>query len=216
MGSSKQIDIKLAGFIIISVTLVTVGLSLFVGYTFVWNKYDTSSQIEKDNNKFKDIVRKNQKSPNAHVDLGWTYYQEGKWGKALSEYETAVNLDPTNVGAHYNLGLVYSELSRYEDAEKAFQKTIQLNNKHELAYFNLGHLYFLQQKYDQAIPNLKTALELSPGAANFHYELGLSYEKKELSALAKDEYMKALRYIPDYIEAQEGIARIDILGKGGN
>lgn len=216
MGLPKQIDIKLAGIIIVFVTFITIGLSLFVGYSSIWSRYDTSTQIEKDKIKFDGNVRKNQKDPNAHVDLGWTYYQEGNWGKALAEYETAVNLDPANVSAHYNLGLVYSELMRYEDAEKAFQKTIQLNNRHGLAYFNLGHVCFLQQKYDEAIQNIKIALELSPGAANFHYELGLALEKKGVPDQAKLEYQKALRYIPDYIEAQEGIARIDILQKGVN
>lgn len=216
MGAPKQIDIKLAVIIIIFAIFVTIGLSFFVGYTLIWSKYDTSTQVEKDKIKFDNIVRQNQKSPNAHVDLGWTYYQEGKWGKALLEYETAVQLDPANVGAHYNLGLVYSELLRYQDAENAFQKTLKLNNRHELAYFNLGHLCYLQQKYDQAITNFKAALELAPGAANFHYELGLAYEKTRQEVLAKDEYRKALSYIPDYTEAQEGIARIDILGKGGN
>lgn len=216
MRSTRQIDIKLAVIIIILAILGSIAISFLVGYALIWNKYDTSTQIEKDRTKFNSIVLNNQKSPSAHVDLGWTYYQEGKWGKALSEYENAVQLDPANVGAHYNIGLVYAELSRYQEAEKAFQKTIQLNNSHELAYYNLGHLCFLQQKYDQAITNLKAALELSPGAANFHYELGLAYEKKGLELLAKEEYRKALRYIPDYLDAQEGIARIDILGKGGD
>lgn len=204
----REVDIKIAGIVVALAAIVAVSVSMVVGYTFFWSSYDSRTQTEKDVSRFKLAVRENQKNPAPHIDLGWSYYEQGKWGKAIEEYTVAVNLDSDNVYAWYNLGLSYFKLNNYTKAEECFLKTISLDNKHDMAYFNLGLIYNKSAKYDKAVTYLKEASQLSPGSANFSYELGRAYEAKGQKQLALAAYTKSLKYVPDYKEASAGIRRL--------
>lgn len=204
----KEIDIRIAVFIIGAVVLAVVSISIFAGYMFLWNNYDTRSQAKKDIGQYKLMVSRERKDPNAHVDLGWGYYNEGKWGKAMAEYQEALEYDPGNVGAWYNLGLVYNELKNYQQSKECFKKVISLNNRHELAYFTLGQQCSRQGQYDDAIDYLTKASKLSRGSANICYELGLAYEGKGITSEAKLMYQKALSFVPDYQEAKERLLEV--------
>jgi tetratricopeptide (TPR) repeat protein len=53
----------------------------------------------------------------AHMSLGNRYYDDGEFEKAMEEYQTVLEFDPTNVDAHLNMGIIYDDI--VEDKEKA-------------------------------------------------------------------------------------------------
>jgi tetratricopeptide (TPR) repeat protein len=82
-------------------------------------------------------------------EQGWKHYQARELGKAISNYEIAINFDPDNAKVHRNLGLLYEIL---QDLDKA-QAEYKLATRGDLssAYNNLARLYLLKQNSTEAI-----------------------------------------------------------------
>ncbi len=64
----------------------------------------------------KSVVAKFPRSPDAHRELGFSYYQQHKYDLARVEYETVQGIEPDDLSAHYNLAIIYR---REGDKQKA-------------------------------------------------------------------------------------------------
>lgn len=98
-------------------------------------------------------------------DLGWAYYEKGKYEEAIAAFRKAIAINPSFSLAHNNLGRVYYDRKSYQDAIYYFNKVFALNNN-ERAYlfasYNLGQLLRKQGKTEQALKVLEKALIKSP------------------------------------------------------
>lgn len=156
-----------------------------------------------------------QESPEGHVNIGWSYflkYTETKEKRYLDmaekEYQTALQMDSTQLAAKYNLGLLTVERGKSEEAIRIFQDIVTTYPRHNLAHYNLGQLYLKKGQLDQAIKSLKRTLEISPGSANVLVDLGLAYEKKKDKQKALEAFTYALAYDPQNKEAKAGLQRL--------
>ena len=52
-------------------------------------------------------VRNNPDDARAHANLGYAYYETGKYKEAIKSYKQAIRINPDYAMAHYNLGLAY-------------------------------------------------------------------------------------------------------------
>jgi tetratricopeptide (TPR) repeat protein len=59
------------------------------------------------------------------ADLGSSYFNMGQYGKALTEFQEALQLAPDNVVSYANLGLTYLSLDRLEEAKAIFDKAFE-------------------------------------------------------------------------------------------
>jgi Tfp pilus assembly protein PilF len=94
-----------------------------------------------------------------HYDLGVQAMQGGDSRQALSEYQKAVELDPSLDLAHNALGLVY-HLS-FGETDKAiahYRRALELNPKFSEASTNLGNVYLSLSRYAEAAPLYEKAL----------------------------------------------------------
>ena len=53
------------------------------------------------------VVERFPRSPDAHRELGFSYYQQHKYDQARVEYETVQSIEPDDLAAHYNLAIIY-------------------------------------------------------------------------------------------------------------
>lgn len=58
------------------------------------------------------------RSRDAHRELGFSLYQQHKYGEARTEYETLQSIDPDDLAAHYILSIVYRRLGMKAEATR--------------------------------------------------------------------------------------------------
>jgi len=208
VGSTGTISLNKAIVIIVASTLAFIASGIAVGYQVYWNRYDQRPQIVKDQEAFKTQVRANPDDADSHLNLGWTYYEQGKKEMALKEYKKALSLDEENIGAIYNIGLVQKDLKNYQEAERQMKEVLRRAPFHELATYTLAQVYRESKQYDQARDQYIQALKVSPASANIITELGMVYEAQGKKADAIKQYKEALRFVPDLKEAQAGLKRL--------
>jgi len=77
----------------------------------------------------------------------------------------------------------------------------------------LGWAYYHKGIYQSAIDQFREALRLSeklgqPDDADFHYHLGLAYQKANQNGLARQQLEKAVRLRPDDADARKALSEL--------
>ena len=67
------------------------------------------------------------KNPHISDTLGWISYKLGYYGKAISNLEESVSMQPDNALYHYHLGKAYYENAQLEEARVYLKKALALN-----------------------------------------------------------------------------------------
>jgi tetratricopeptide (TPR) repeat protein len=99
----------------------------------------------------------------------------GKTNEAVTQMETARELDPLSTRINADLGMAYLSAGRYDEAISQEQKTLELNPRSAGARWIRGMAYQQKNMFDQAIKDYQSALELSPNNPNFLAALGHVY-----------------------------------------
>lgn len=141
----------------------------------------------------------------AHTRLGIIYQNLGRHAQAQKEFEVAISLDPRLAIVHYQLALLYRRLGEIDKSGKELETAVSLDPDFEPAYFRLGSIYLEMRDYPRAVDALERSVNLSPLSADSHYYLGVAYEKTGNKDRAVQEYLGALRFVPDYREARAAL-----------
>lgn len=131
----------------------------------------------------KTAVSLNAKNVGAWENLGLTYQtiipvatEAAGW--AVTVYQTAVTMDPSNPTLFVNTGSVFVTQKKYDNAIGLFQRAIQLNPSYANAYYNLANAYRLKGDTVKAASTLTDTLKLVPAESTDYYKI-----KNELEAL---------------------------------
>ncbi len=149
-----------------------------------------------------NMLKADANNPLAY-DLRGTIYTASKdYDRALSDYDRAIELEPSFAQAYYNRGRIYSLLKRYDEA----LADLQMSAKLDPATFgyrangNIGLVYFKQGQYDKALAAFDSSVASKDAAADAFYLRGETY-----TALGKYEAA-----IADYQSAISRFARYDL------
>ncbi|MDP1561656.1 MAG: tetratricopeptide repeat protein [Pirellulaceae bacterium] len=82
--------------------------------------------------------------------------------QALSDFDRAVAMNPSQWKAHANRGIVLGKRRQWDAAAQAFRKSIAARPGQTHAYFNLAEIEFQQGRYAEAIDNYGKVLVTSP------------------------------------------------------
>lgn len=132
----------------------------------------------------KIAVTLNDSNVAAWENLGLTYQTiipvaTGADSWAITAYQSAAQLDPSNPTLFLNIGGVFVHQKKYDNAIAAFKRSIQLNPSYANAYYNLANAYELNgDSVDAADALTKTLTLVEPGSTDY-YKV-----KNELDALA--------------------------------
>ncbi len=85
------------------------------------------------------------------------YVRLGKFDKAISPAEKAINLYPKNQYYYWLLAETYKAKDDYKGAVKTYEKLIEVVPIEENFYFEMANCYLLQNKYEQAIKSYDDA-----------------------------------------------------------
>ena len=122
----------------------------------------------------------------AHNLLGLAYSAVGRREDAVAEFDHALRLNPRYVDAHLNRAVILNELGRYDDAVAAFA-----------AAQGLG-----------AVDHTGFPAPVASQLANLHAELGEAYVEAGGLAQAIDQYERAARLRPEYVDLRYRLARL--------
>src|SRR6266480_183474 len=125
----------------------------------------------------------------ARGGLGFCYMQTKQWQKALAEYETILERDPSNVIALSKTAELYVILNRRDDAYKA--------------YMHLAELYSQAGQGARAEAAWQKTVQLSPASPEPHERLATYYLGKKDIALMVQERLAAAQ---GYLQRNENVA----------
>ena len=95
----------------------------------------------------------------AHSDLGAAYLQQGKYEIALSEFNEAIQIDPSYALAYNGLGLVYAALGEDAKADASYKKSIELQPRSSESHNNYGSFLCSRKRYDESITHFLEAVK---------------------------------------------------------
>lgn len=91
---------------------------------------------------FKRLIRRKDIKKDILIDsrlaLGWLYYNDKDFARAIREYKEAVRLDSSSVKAHYWLGKAYKASNDNESARQEFLEVLKIDPDHKEAKSQLA------------------------------------------------------------------------------
>lgn len=81
---------------------------------------------------------------------------------AISDLESASNIEPTNLSVLGSLSDLYVKTNRLQDAERVANRAVTFNKTEPQAYVVLGMVYAAEQKWDDARKQFEQAYTLDP------------------------------------------------------
>lgn len=146
----------------------------------------------------KDNQKENPVDIEAYLELGRAYQQLKRWGKALNNYEKALQLDPENITASTLIGNVYSSKGSLHIALEYYQKSLALDANNDYVFYRLGNAYNRLGIYGPAIEAYQQCLALNPTNRNARNNLGVVYYKNDQPQLAVETYLQSLTIHKDH------------------
>jgi Flp pilus assembly protein TadD len=95
-----------------------------------------------------------------------------------------------------------------QQAEELVLSYISKSSPHAAAYNLLGMIYDAQKHFDLAAGAYRKAIELAPGAASPHVNLGINCLQRGQNSLAIQEFLTALRIDPNNVTAATDLAEV--------
>ena len=139
-----------------------------------------------------------QPQPQTPFRVGISYFSQGEYDKAISEFEKSIELDESYTESYYYLGQCYLQ-----------KGIIEYNNKN---IFKSYSLYRKANKFaEQVIPQYEKIIENNPEDLNSYLKLGYIYETRSIVPFI-NEYNKALEY---YLKALDLAANPSLAGNAG-
>jgi TolB-like protein/tetratricopeptide (TPR) repeat protein len=114
------------------------------------------------------------------------------WVGAETEYQLAIELDPTYATAHHWYARYLSVTGRREEARAEIQQAEQLDPSSSIVGVWDGIIWYYARQYDKAIKRYRQVIELDPNYGWAHAYLGLAYAHSGLLEQAIEAFNKGL------------------------
>jgi protein O-mannosyl-transferase len=160
------------------------------------------------------VTRENDVAEN---NLGFLFLRKGELDKAISHFQSALDIRSRNTATHYSFGaaLIQNNLGNalarkylWDEAIGHFQEAVRLRPDYADAYFNLGSVLFQQGRIGESITQWQQALAIRPRDAEAHRDLATALRKQGKLKEAISEYEQALNIVPDDSVALNNLAWI--------
>ena len=139
----------------------------------------------------------------------YQYQVGGEYDMAVELYKRSLDLHPT-AEAYTFLGWTYRYQGKIDEAIAECKKAIQIDPEFGNPYNDIGAYLIEKGEFDEALPWLERALHSRRYESYHfpHYNLGRAYAAKELYGKARHHFQEALKIVPDYAPAKEGLEQV--------
>jgi tetratricopeptide (TPR) repeat protein/TolB-like protein len=146
-----------------------------------WKMYESSKDprwIDSSRRDCEHSLALNKQLASAHVCLGTVYGGTGHYEDAVSQFESAVMIEPTNDDAYRGLAGAYESLGKLADAEKTYRRAIELRLHYWAGYSWLGAFYYYHARYPEAASMFSQVIALAPDSIRGYFDLGATYNSQ--------------------------------------
>jgi len=123
-------------------------------------------------NSYAHMFKVNPESWRVHRVLGQALAEADRHLDAITEYEAAIKLAPTQPGLHEELGSEYRNANKIPEAEQAFERELEIDPYNSLAKYKLGAIAIEQGNGAKGKELIEAALKEKPGLIHADYNLG--------------------------------------------
>ncbi len=150
----------------------------------------------------------------AYSNRGNLFYDQGKYKRAIEDYDRSLEIDPDAARTVYNKGGAYHYIGQSRRAIELYTKAIELDPKPDEFYFNRGTTYSQIKEYDLAIDDYTKTISISPNHFKAYVNRGNAYVWKGQREEGLKNYARAIKLNPKYAEtyANRGLVLLE-LGK---
>ncbi|MCI0417612.1 MAG: tetratricopeptide repeat protein, partial [Acidobacteria bacterium] len=133
-----------------------------------------------------------------HLKLGQYYLEQNASGRAVTEFEEAVRLEPNRADAHYNLGVALRQWGDLSGAEVSLRRACELQPRFPEAHFALGLVLGDRIGSERlGLAEFEKALAQRPDYPESHFNIGMIYWKEDALDQAVESFRKAVAARPD-------------------
>src|SRR5262245_10171978 len=127
----------------------------------------------------------------AYVNRGNAYSEMGDQDRAITDFTTAIWINPREVEAYNSRGLAHNRKGDCDLAIADFNRAMQISPGNPAHYNNRGIAYQCKQDYDQAFADYNRALAINPRNAPSYINRGRIYLRKGEYEWAIADYNKS-------------------------
>ena len=110
-------------------------------------------------------------APSAYNNLGQAYLRKAEYDRAISAFQTVLEIQPNAVEPYINLTTAYLKQNSPNQAIASCAKALQISPHVALVHYNLACAYALKKENEKSIGALRRAIDLD----------------KQMEAFAKEE-----------------------------
>lgn len=143
----------------------------------------------------------------AYEHRGSAYCLSGRYGLAITDLSTGIELMPNEATAYFARGTCYITKGDYDRAIKDLDEAIKLKPDYAAAFGNRANAYKFKGNSDNAESDYSTAISMQPNNPLYRYNRGLLYLETKRYNNALIDFNDSLRLDPHDIEAlhQRGV-----------
>jgi tetratricopeptide (TPR) repeat protein len=136
-------------------------------------------------------IAKEPADPELYNERAYAYVVTGKYDNAVTDYTTALKIDPANAETYFNRGLLYEmHMGEFDRAIKDFEQALGIDKEMVDAYLEMAQCYAQKQQRANAIENYKEYIEAVPGNPEAYYGRAVAYFYHGQYGLAWDDVHK--------------------------
>lgn len=135
---------------------------------------------------------------NTRVRTGQELIEKKRYGEAITEFEAALVLEPSNAEGYHNLGNALRLWGDSTGAERALRKAITLQPRFPQAYFALGLVLGDRVGEERrGLAEFQKAVDQEPSYAEAHFNIGVVHWKDGDLEAALNAFRRASSLKPD-------------------
>jgi Flp pilus assembly protein TadD len=151
-----------------------------------------------------------ERSPIAHVNLGYGLLDRGQPDQAIAHFERALELEPGNAKPRVGLGNILLERGRTDEALAQFTAAAQADPRSVHALTNIGFVLAGRGRFAEAIPLYERALAVRPDFYPALNNLGLALAQTGRLPDARVWFERAVAVDPHQPDALANLGALNL------
>ena len=134
--------------------------------------------------------------------LGLSYYHKGALEQALSQFNKALDLNPSFVQARLLVSIILLKQKRIDDAITEAKRVLEHDEGNAIAHNILGSAYMAKAMYDEAVKELNKAIDLDPKLVDTHLKKGILSISQGKANEGESELKTAVKVDPQLLNTR--------------
>jgi tetratricopeptide (TPR) repeat protein len=145
---------------------------------------------------FGSAISLSPKDATLYGDRAWFYFTQEKYYQSAEDWETSVNLNPSDISTAFYSSLTYYKLEDYKKVIDLNNAVIESDPGHGNAYNQIGEAYFQLGEYGKALASFDKAIELYGDRGIYYKNRGNTHNKLGNKELGKSDLKQACELNP--------------------